>query len=595
MLRPFWNRRSVRHFFNDRSGQVVILFGLMLIPIVGAAALAVDYSRGLAVRDQIQSAADAAALAAKNDPALSPAEAKEKAESYFAENAKKLYGGELKDLHVTVTKEEVEVTAKVRLDTTLGALLGESYQDIVVRSKAVASTDDLELALVLDNTGSMQADMDDLRTGAKDLVATLFDSAGSSAKMKMSVVPYVGGVNIGNDPAHMAWMDVTAESRHHGEPLEWKYIGYEPGCVYAPGGGGGTDPGPGVHGSLWEKLPAFASMVGELFGFSKAQAATAADVPSPYNFSPDCWIASPSELNNFDLFAQIPNTEWKGCVEARAEPFDVSDDPPDAGDPNTLFVPWFWPDEVDNAALAAAGYSLTMANDYLPDRLDLRDAAAPKFSDAWVGWGQANVFKYNGSNGVIDEVGPDTSGPNRSCPDPILPLTDKRGDIEAKIDGLMHWNGSGTNIAEGLVWGWRVLSPSVPFDEGADYGKATKVIVLMTDGVNNVDPNPEFDYLSEYSAYGYLQQWGTNRIAAKTYAGFRSYADERLAQTCSNAKAAGIQIYTVAFGITDAATLQLLEDCATAPPYAYTASTSSDLIAAFQKVAQKLSKLRLAK
>jgi len=117
----------------------------------------------------------------------------------------------------------------------------------------------------------------------------------------------------------------------------------------------------------------------------------------------------------------------------------------------------------------------------------------------------------------------------------------------------------------------------------------------MTDGVNNVDPAPDFGMLSEFSAYGYLQQWGWNRIADKTYAGFKNYADSRLSLVCQNAKAEGITIYTVAFGITDETTLGILEECATAPPYAYTASTAADLVTAFKNVASALSQLRLSK
>jgi hypothetical protein len=412
------------------------------------------------------------------------------------------------------------------------------------------------------------------------------------------VVPYVGGVNIGADQADMNWMDQGANSRHHGEMLEGLHFGYEPGCVAPPAGGGGAPPNPGggVTGSIWDQLPSFATVMRTVAGVSPAEAAMAGDVPMPFGFAPDCWITSPTVVNVFDLFAAVPNTAWKGCVEARAEPYDVTDDPPQVGNPDTLFNPWFWPDETDHAALAAEGATWRTANDYLPDRQDLRNAIAPKFNDMWSGFGQNNVLKYNGTNGVIDEMGPDTSGPNKACPDALLPLTDKVEDITAKIDSLTHWNGSGTNSAEGLAWGWRVLSPAEPFTEGEDYGKASKVVVLMTDGINNVDPaSPEFGPLSEYSAYGYLQQWNHNRVADKTYAGFKAYADGRLAQVCSNAKAAGVQIYTVAFGVTDGATLDLLRDCATAPPYAYTASTSNDLIAAFQKVAGDLTKLRLSK
>ncbi len=579
-------------FMADERGAIAIIFGFIVVSLLGISALAIDYSRGISVQSDIQAAADAAALAARADATLSTSAIIDKAKKFYEANAKQAGMAEITGVDVKPDDTSVEVTVRAKMDTPLGSLIGTSNVDITATSKAVAATEDLELALVLDNTGSMSGNMDDLRTGAKDLVKTLFDNAGNKSKMKMSVVPYVGSVNIGSN-AKMAWMDVNADSKYHGEELEWLYFGYELGCVYAPGGGP-VDPGTGVQGSIWDGVPKFADLARKVLGVADAQAATAGDVPAPFNFSPDCWIASPSKLNHFTLLSQIPNAQWKGCVESRPEPYDVTDVEPDMSTPDSLFVPWFWPDEIDNTALAAEGVAWMSSNDYLPDRLDLRNAMAPKFDDPWIGWGQTNVLKYNGSNATIDEVAPDTSGPNRSCPDPILPLTKDQSTIESKIDGLMHWNGSGTNIPEGLAWGWRTLSPAEPFAEGEAYGKANKVIVLMTDGVNNVDPKPEFTHLSEYSAYGYLQQWGQNRIADKSFTGFKSYADSRLAQVCANAKAENIQIYTVAFGVTDPATLQLLEDCATAPPYAYTASTSSDLVAAFKQVASDLTRLRLS-
>ena len=51
--------------------------------------------------------------------------------------------------------------------------------------------------------------------------------------------------------------------------------------------------------------------------------------------------------------------EWKGCVEARAEPYDTLQTPPSNGDPDTLFVPFFSPDMVDTMG----DYS----NDYIDD------------------------------------------------------------------------------------------------------------------------------------------------------------------------------------------------------------------------------------
>ena len=53
-----------RSFIKDKGGNFAIIFGLSLVPLMGLAGAAVDYSRILKAEDRLQSAADAAALAA---------------------------------------------------------------------------------------------------------------------------------------------------------------------------------------------------------------------------------------------------------------------------------------------------------------------------------------------------------------------------------------------------------------------------------------------------------------------------------------------------------------------------------------------------
>lgn len=581
--------RSLAQAAQDNRGSIVPLFALFLVPLVAIAGVAIDFTRGNAVRSQLQSAADTAVLSARGTSDMANSAVEARAVKYFEENAKRLLGATVKSVKATKSSDNIVLEAKVDMQTTLSKVLGIKTFEIDIRSKAMSDTGEIEVALVLDNTGSMKNDMGNLKQAAKDLVNALHGGSSSSSMVNIAVVPYVGAVNIGNGVKQMNWMDTVAAAQWHGEGLEWWAFGYEKGCIYTPsggGGGGGGGPGTGTTGSLQDRLPKFAELLNGLFGIASAHAATAADVPAAYYFSPDCWIVN-RETNYFDLFAKIPNAPWKGCVLARAEPYDVTDDPPNPATPNTMFVPWFWPDQADAAVVSAQGQSWTPSNDYLPDRWDLQP---PVFNDNWYGWRNISLYKYNNTPGVIVETGPDTSGPNKACPDPILPLTNSKSDVLNKIDGLTHWNGSGTNSAEGVAWGWRVLSPGEPFSEGKPYGKIKKVMVLMTDGINNVDPDPDWT-LSHMSAYGMLHM---GRIQPATYAGFKDYADQRMLQTCSNAKATGIEIYTVAFNVSDSATLSLLSSCATKPPYAFTASTADELVQAFGAIAQSLTQLRIA-
>ncbi len=598
-----------------QRGNVAVLFALLLIPLCAVGALAIDYGRAISVRSQLQHAADAAALSAltssgpnekskgkgkgkgkKNNNAL-----KERAQAFFDSNKNRLYNVKISKVTKTPTDDGVIVNVEASLPTTLAAVIGINEIKLDVTSEAKASTSDIEIALVLDNTGSMRNVMGDLRTAAKDLVNVVFDNSGPSSGLKVAIVPYAATVNIGNGATQMNWMDIAGLARHHALSLEWRRIGYEPGCTTPGGAPPNPNPGKGRRGSVFELLPQFAHGLIQLFGIPSAKAAVAGDVPAPFTLDGSCHVGNPSKINHFDLFDQIPNTSWKGCVMARAEPYDVTDTVPSPGDPDTLFVPWFWPDEIDNSALAANGNTWTTVNDYLPDRLDLRDAfpdangnVPGKFTDPWIGFGMHTILKYNGTAARIDETGPDTLGPNKGCSDEIQPLTaDKKAVIDT-IDGLSHWDSGGTNIAVGMAWGWRVLSPQEPFSEGVAYGDTRKVIVLMTDGQNNINWAPELLNLSEFSAYGYLHEWNQTLIKPTTYEGFKEHADKRLGLICANAKAEDITVYTISFNVSDQSTLDLMSACATQKTYAYTANTSEDLVASFQDIASSLSELRLA-
>ena len=50
-----------------------------------------------------------------------------------------------------------------------------------------------------------------------------------------------------------------------------------------------------------------------------------------------------NNITRFALFNAMRGTSWKGCVEVRPEPHDVTDSAPAGGD--SLFVPYFAPDE----------------------------------------------------------------------------------------------------------------------------------------------------------------------------------------------------------------------------------------------------------
>jgi hypothetical protein len=70
--------------------------------------------------------------------------------------------------------------------------------------------------------------------------------------------------------------------------------------------------------------------------------------------------------------------------------------------------------------------------------------------------------------------------------------------------------------------------------------------------------------------------------------------NQRTALACQNVKAAGITIYTIAFDINDADTINMMNACATEPSMAFQSNNEAELLAAFNAIGDDISLLRIA-
>ncbi|MFY9287139.1 MAG: pilus assembly protein TadG-related protein, partial [Alphaproteobacteria bacterium] len=54
-------------------------------------------------------------------------------------------------------------------------------------------------------------------------------------------------------------------------------------------------------------------------------------------------------------------TTWRGCVDARLSGYDITDDPPSAGTPATLFTRYYWPSDTIASLKSKMGWSTSTA------------------------------------------------------------------------------------------------------------------------------------------------------------------------------------------------------------------------------------------
>ena len=196
---------QMRALIGNESGSTVTFLAAAIIPLVAFSGLSIDTARGYLVKQRLAYAIEAAALAAaKADPTMTDAEIEAVGKQYFDANFPTgTMGAGAPELtySVSANKREITVAAKAELPTALMTVVG--IQDITVSSEATAQRQSkgLELAIALDNTGSMGSYIDDLKDAANLLIDTLYGGDETVENLWVAVLPFDTRVNLANYPS----------------------------------------------------------------------------------------------------------------------------------------------------------------------------------------------------------------------------------------------------------------------------------------------------------------------------------------------------------------------------------------------------------
>lgn len=655
----------LRRFRDDERGVFAVLFGVFAIVLIAAAGAVVDFTRIELTRTKAQQALDSAALGLQPKMFLSTPYTSDQ----YKTNAKALLTERLGDTTLTsdvdvatfnTTDGTLHLEGWVEVKTAFVALIGIPKVKARIMSEATRKRLNLEIAMVLDNSLSMDTYTDTNRNGRKDgaeksrmdnlilaarcatdvlmsgttnCAATGLDTedakASTTTNVKIGIVPFTEFVNVGTANKTASWMDQTGASSLGNDNFD---SDDNEGTVYS------------------------------------------------------------SAVNRFALFDKLSNVTWGGCVEARKQPYDTTDELPVSGD--TLFTPEFSPDEPDSG-----GYF----NNYLADR---PSACTNKDAGSWVetkvksgcgsnygnnasasskqstynscnrsetatyvqtNWdgttktpaatsmpasmpdknGQAILpicttsYTSSGSNSnytlrvikscnyqftdrelqerlckYTGSIDTSKEGPNQDCPyNALTPLTNTKATVIAAIKNMAPQGY--TNIHQGAIWGYHMLSSTAPLVEAQGYDTSTvKVIILMTDGENTVRSyeSGNMNKADGYQAYGYPgapvssgtpyngRIYSTNYPTPSSDSEVTAAMDDRTLETCAQAKkpvASGepdkIVIYTIGLNAPNQKTIDLLDDCATDTDHSFFPTDPADLTATFKLIADQLSNLRLSK
>jgi len=606
-------------FRRDEGGAFLVLFGVLALVLVATSGAVVDFTRIEQTRSKAQNALDAAALGLQPhvfDTTGTWTEAK------FVEEAAKLLDERLANddvlsgvtgATINARNGQLILTAWVEVPTAFVSLVGVPEVRAGLLSEATRKRLNLEVAMVLDNSGSMDwySRMTELKKAAKSATDILFDDEDTLPNVFISIIPFTQYVNVGTANRTASWMSQTG-----------------------------------------------ASSVSHL------------------NFDNDDRDDTPftDTVNRWSLFDGFNNTPWEGCVEARITPYDTQDTLPDNSVPDTMFQPLFAPDSPVDGYLSDTGATCRVAPKWIKTETKTKcpkkvsnnnstnyDGCSKTPTTTYSGTDEWNatvtsppttqpadnslysyynasscVTTYTGSGSsknnytnkkiltctynfsttemqqrLCKYAGKSGSSANADCPaTPILPLNNVRQTVKDQIDDMIA-SGS-TNIEQGTIWGFHSLSPTQPLTEGTDYDEATsKILIIMTDGENN----PNYDYYSNtpygntsWTAWGYrvnkrlLTESTTPKDSAATQAEVIAEVNRRTVLACTNAKAEGIIVYTIGLSAPNNTTIQMLKDCANPSEvvdgqnrnYWYFPNDSSELTDVFEEIASQLSELRLA-
>ena len=208
-----WSRHitdTAKTFASNRRGGIAIYFALSLLAIAALFGMAFDFSRSVNLRTTLNAAADAAALATARDPDVTADNLQQRAQDFFMANM----DGQHLGTNYTIAASElpngngVSIDVSAKIGTTMAALMGIDHFAVAAHSEAVYSTSKIELALVLDNTGSMSwsGKIQTLKTASHDMIDLLLADGPPSPNVKIGIVPFDIGVNVGTNNANASWM-----------------------------------------------------------------------------------------------------------------------------------------------------------------------------------------------------------------------------------------------------------------------------------------------------------------------------------------------------------------------------------------------------
>ncbi|MBA4012691.1 MAG: pilus assembly protein TadG [Phenylobacterium sp.] len=516
----------------DERGATAVFFAVGLLLLAPATMGLIDLYMITTQRGQLQDALDTATLYVARSTATSATDIQNSGDAALRANLKLPKGQEITSSTFKLAEDKITIKGRATITPpTVGPRLWVQA-DIAADSEVLRNSNNVEVALVLDTTGSMEDYMENLKTAAKDLIDLVVKDQQKPYYTKVAIVPYSVGVNMGTYEAAArgavkGTTAITGATKANPVMITSANHGlYEGERLYISGVSG--------MAALNDKTFIATAVTKDTFKLQRLK---------------DQKIENVDGTNYADYVSG-------GTVQCKGE-----------GCSQNIFT---------NASSTSRNvYETTFsktacATERTGDHA--YDDAAP--SGAPVGWHYA------------------ASCPSK----PIVPLSTNKTTLKGVIDSLVHSGSTAGHIGLAWGWymispEWKGTGLWTDDSAPAAYGEKQllKVVVLMTDGAfntpycrgvaakNSGDGAPNAD-----------KRINCDAVNGDPFA--------QAAKLCTNMKAKGVIVYTVGFNVgSETAVKNLMNNCATAPEYVYMPNGGAELRVAFRAIAQDINSLRIAK
>jgi Flp pilus assembly protein TadG len=202
-------------FAHHERGSVAIMFAFAFLPMLALVGAGLDYTRAVKSRTLLQTSLDAAVLvAAREGSNLTDAQVTARARALFDANmASSPTPYTLDNISLTRTGKKYLMSAQATIDTSLLSVIGINSVSLNGVAASTWGDNNIEIALVLDNTGSMASSnkMTELKralcgdttctntTPSSGFMKIMRDAAGGAARIKVGIVPFDTTVRMPQD------------------------------------------------------------------------------------------------------------------------------------------------------------------------------------------------------------------------------------------------------------------------------------------------------------------------------------------------------------------------------------------------------------